>query len=111
MKTKASVCFVNRSVSRRIAHLFLYGRIGFHDCFLILPAGYIKRLQTSEHFVQETNNYSQSEHMVTTAIWEKRWGLGGGTASCIITLYQGLVSPYSVAVYTSDSIFKLEYRS
>lgn len=68
MKMKASVCFVNRSVARCIAHLFLYGRIGFHDCFLILPAGYIKRLQTSEHFVQETNNYSQSEHMATTAI-------------------------------------------
>lgn len=55
-------------MAQRIAHLFLYGRIGFHDCFLILPAGYIKRLQTPEQFVQETNNYSQSEHMATTAI-------------------------------------------
>lgn len=71
---KQRVCFVNTSVAQCIAHLFLYGRIGFHDCFLILPAGYIKCLQTPEHFVQETNNYSQSEHMATTAIWEKRWG-------------------------------------
>lgn len=76
MKMRASVCIVNRSVARRVAHLFLYGRIVFHDCFLILPAGYIKRLRTSEHFAQETNNYSQSEHMATAAMWEKRWGSG-----------------------------------
>lgn len=55
-------------MAQHIAHLFLYGRIEFHDRFLILPAGYIKRLQTPEQFVQETNNYSQSEHMATTAI-------------------------------------------
>lgn len=102
---KARVDFVNRHVAGCITHLFLYGSIEFHDCFLILPAGYIKCLQTSEHFVQETNNYSQSEHMATAGMWEKRWGLGRGTASCIVTLYSGLVSPYNIAVYASDSTY------
>lgn len=65
---KTSVCSVNRRAACRIAPLFLYGRIGFHDCFLILPAGCIKCLQTSKHFVQEANNYSECERLATAAI-------------------------------------------
>lgn len=68
MKMKASVCFLNKSVAQHIRSFVLYRRIGFHNCFLILPAGHIKRLQTSGHFVQEIKYYSQSEHMATATV-------------------------------------------
>lgn len=73
-------------MAQRITHLFLYGTIGFHDCFLILSAGYIKCLLPSEHFVKETNNYSESECVATAAISEKSWGLGAVMVTLLVTI-------------------------